>query len=177
MKTSLRILTPVVLLAGLLQSLNGQDTKPTYATFSAFTSSPHPGIVYTVDRIRTYGACVTVEYIRSTVPGYHPAVVTDYDEHISIPIIDDSFAYIDAVDQFGDPVPAVFLWQGQTFESTPCPIVYVTMPPSYVLYEAPGAQPLVNTSNRSMVIDEHPGIDLDHLHRSELGCLEYTSCG
>ena len=82
---------------------------------------------------------------------HHRQVLVDYKEHISIPILNQQFEYIDGVNQFGDPVAAIFDWQGRIYESTPCPILYIVAPPSILLYEAPGARPMVNTSNRAEV--------------------------
>jgi hypothetical protein len=88
----------------------------------------------------------------------HRQVLVDYKEHISIPILNQQFEYIDAVNQFGDPVAAIFDWQGRIYESTPCPILYIVAPPSILLYEAPGARPMVNTSNRAEVTADKPAI-------------------
>ena len=40
----------------------------------------------------------------------------------------------------------------------PCPIQYIVPPPSNLLYQAPGAQPITNTSNRSEVTETDPAI-------------------
>jgi hypothetical protein len=134
----------------LLNSLGGQELTDEYSTFSAFTAAPHPGIIYTVESISTYGACARVTYREVQVPGAHPTVVAEYEEHISIPVLTGEIEYIDSVNQFGDPVPAVFLWQDKIYESIPCPIQYFAAPPSFLLYEARKA-PMVNTSNRAEV--------------------------
>ncbi|MCZ6673817.1 MAG: hypothetical protein O7C75_12865 [Verrucomicrobia bacterium] len=155
MKQKIRIL---LLILFTVHYSYGQDEKPTHAIFSAFTSAPHSGIIYEVERITTYGPCVTVHYREIHVPGIVLPVVTDYEEHLSLPLISEEFQYIDSVNQFGDPVPALFLWQRQTFESTPCPIQFIVAPPSFLLYEAPGAQPMVNTSNRAKVTPDEPAI-------------------
>ena len=125
---------------------------------TALTSAPHSGIIFEVDSISTYGACVTVQYREVHVPGPSLTVVTDYEENLSLPLLGEEFQYIDSINQFGEPVPAVFLWQGKTYESTPCPISYIVAPPSFLLYEAPGARPMVNTSNRALVTPEKPAI-------------------
>ncbi|MCB1124422.1 MAG: hypothetical protein KJT03_22915 [Verrucomicrobiae bacterium] len=130
--------------------LRGQELTDEYATFSTFTAAPNPGIIYQIEKISTYGACATVEFREIHVPGAHPTVIAEYEEHLSIPVLSSDIEYIDGVTQFGEEVPGVFYWQDRIYESTPCPINYFTAPPSFILYEAPKA-PMVNTSNRAEV--------------------------
>lgn len=158
MKRIQLIATLLTLLVFGVRILQGQEEKPAHATFSAFTSAPHSGIHYEIESISTYGACVTVQYREVHVPGLVLTVVTDYEEHLSLPILGEDFQSIDSVNQFGDPVAAIFHWQGKIFESNPCPIQYIVAPPSFLLYEAPGARPLINTSNRAHVTPEQPAI-------------------
>ena len=80
-------------------SLFGQQISRSHAIFSAFTSAPHPGIIYEVQPITTYGACITVQYNEIHVPGTHLTVVIDYEEHLSIPVISETFEYMDAINQ------------------------------------------------------------------------------
>ena len=148
----------MAILIGIFPTVHGQDTTPTHATFSAFTTGNHSGHFLTVESISSEGLCATVRYIEMVTPGGHRQALVDYEEHISIPILSESFEYITAVNQFGEPVDAAFHWQGRVFESVPCPIQYIVAPPSVLLYEAPGAQPLTNTSNRAQVTNEDPAI-------------------
>lgn len=146
-----------LILSSSLTSLQGQELTGEYATLSAFTASPHPGIIFEVESITTYGACATVVYREIHVPGAHPAVIAEYEEHLSVPVLSSEIEYIDAVNQFGEPVASVIHWQDRIYESTPCPIQYFTAPPSFLLYEAPKA-PLVNTSNRAEVTPDNVAI-------------------
>ena len=139
-------------------SMIAQTESRPHATFSAFTTAPHPGIIYEVQTITSFGQCATVQFNEIHVPGVHLAVLVDYEEHLSIAILSEEFQYIDAINQFGERVPAVFFWQNRTFESVPCPIQYIVAPPSFLLYEAPGAKPIVNTSNRAEITPELEGI-------------------
>ena len=158
MKFSLKIITFVALIIGLQNSTHAQETISDHSVLSAVAIGPDSGVIYTIDKIYTYGACVTVEYRRVDVPGAHTQALVEYEEHLALPVIADSFQYIDAIDQYGDPVPASFTWQGRFIEATPCPIQYITAPPSFLLYEAAGAQPMANTSNRATVGEESPAI-------------------
>ncbi|MDA0348535.1 MAG: hypothetical protein O3C43_14760 [Verrucomicrobia bacterium] len=116
------------------------------------------GHKFEVESISSEGLCATVRYIETQIPGGQHQALVDFEEHISIPILSQQFEYIDAVNQFDEPVSAIFHWQGRIFESMPCPIQYIVAPPSILLYESPGAQPLVNTSNRAEVTSENPAI-------------------
>ena len=158
MKPSPKVFTPILLVCGLLTSLSAQNESPTHATFSAFTTGNHSGHFFTVESISSEGICATVRYIETVTPGGHRQALVDYEEHVSIPILNEPFEYITAVNQFGEPVSAVFHWQGRVFESVPCPIQYIIAPPSVLLYKAPGAQPMTNTSNRAEITGEHPAI-------------------
>jgi hypothetical protein len=135
-----------------------QDEGPTHATFSTFTTGRHSGHILKVEKITTSGLCATVHFIEMVTPGGHRQALVDYEEHISIPILNESFEYVDAVNQFGDSVAALFDWQGKIYESTPCPIVYVVAPPTILLYKVPGANPLINTSNRAHITPTDPAI-------------------
>jgi hypothetical protein len=158
MKQIAQILIAITLSFFVAPSLLAQQSSRSHSIFSAFTTAPNPGIIYEVQSITTYGACVTVQYNEIHVPGSHLAVLADYEEHLSIPVISETFEYMDAINQFGEHVDAVFTWQDRIFDSTPCPIVYVVAPPSFLLYEAPGARPMVNTSNRAEIAPGKPGI-------------------
>lgn len=158
MKEYLRKLTPVFLLLGLMTFSPAQEHPLKHATFSAFTTGRDSGHLFMVEFISSEGLCATVRYIEMDTPGFHTQALVDYEEHISIPILSEQFEYITAVNQYGDPVHAVFHWQNKIFESVPCPIQYVVAPPSVLLYEAPGAQPMTNTSNRAEVSSGKPAI-------------------
>lgn len=135
-----------------------QSEGPTHATFSTFTTGRHSGHVFNVEKITSTGPCATVHFIEAFSLGVHTQALVNYEEHISIPVLQKPFEYIEAINQFGDPVAAVFEWQGKAYESTPCPIVYVVAPLQVLLYEAVRAQPLINTSNRAHVTSEDPAI-------------------
>lgn len=158
MKNPTRKLTALFMLLGIAVSSYAQEQPINHATFSAFTTGRDSGHLFRVESITSEGLCATVQYIEMNTPGVRTQALVDYDEHISIPIVDEPFEYITAVNQFGDPVNAVFNWQGRIFESVPCPIQYVVAPPSVILYEAPGAQPMTNTSNRAEVLEGTPAI-------------------
>ena len=153
-----RFLPLIVLIGCVVQLVSGQNAQPTHATFSAFTTGNNGGHIFKVESISSEGLCATVRYIETQIPGGQHQALVDFEEHISVPILSQQFEYIDAINQFGEPVNAVFLWQGRIFESTPCPILYIVAPPSILLYEAPGAKPIVNTSNRAEVTEEKPAI-------------------
>lgn len=158
MKDPIGKLTALFLLLGLTASSYGQEPATTHATFSTFATGRDSGHLFRVESITSEGLCATVRYIEMDTPGYHTQALVDRNEHISIPILDEPFEYIHAINQFGEHVYASFLWQGRTFESTPCPIQYVVAPPSVILYKAPGAQPMTNTSNRAEVLEGKPAI-------------------
>lgn len=158
MKTPCRLLIPATIAAVFVQFLQAQEINPTHATLSAYTQGRHLSHVLKISKISATGPCITVHYRDFEKPGGHRPAFVEYEEHISIPIQLLDTTNIRAVNQYGQILDAIFVWQGSLFESVPCPMENKASHPIITIFEEAFAEPVVNTSNRAIVGLYQPSI-------------------
>lgn len=141
-----------------VSAVPAQSEGPTHATFSTFTTGRHSGHIFKVEKITSTGRCATVHFIEAFSLGVHTQALVNYEEHISIPIIEDEILTIDAINQFGERIDAFFLWNGKWFEQIICPLRLAEPANDFILYQSPGAHPIVNSSNRAHITPDNPAI-------------------